>query len=84
VHFVSVEPPPKVEVVPQGMIGTQSRRRGQALTAAEKKEYRRIVGELQKLPHRKSSKYKTVADRLQINVAVVVKAAKWGRKHRHL
>jgi hypothetical protein len=63
---------------------TSGRQREEPLTAVEEREYRRIVRELKRLPHAMRLKNSKVADQLGIDIATVVKAAKWGRKHKLL
>jgi hypothetical protein len=65
----------------KGTPGTPERRPGQALTADEQELYTRIVRELEKQPHRATGKKTKVADKLRIDIKLVVKAEKWGRRH---
>jgi hypothetical protein len=72
---------PRAKRAAKGTPGVSGRRSGQALTDAEEREYRRIIRELKKLPHAMSGKNRKVADRLGIDIKVVVRAEKWGRRH---
>jgi hypothetical protein len=72
---------PQATHTAKGTPGMPERRRGQPLTKAEKKEYLRIIRALKSLPHAMSRKKCNVATRLGIDIEIVVKADKWGRKH---
>jgi hypothetical protein len=84
------DPPPTSPTVAQathaakGTPGGSGRKKGQPLTDQEEKVYRRIISELKKLPHATTNKKAKVSEKLGIDIKMVVKADKWGRRHGHL
>jgi hypothetical protein len=87
----SVDPPGRPATPSQESTGTSNeakgtpdtpeRLNGQALTQDEKKLYKRIVRELKKQLHGSTGKKTKVADKLGIDIKLVVRADKWGRRH---
>jgi hypothetical protein len=66
-----------------GPTASQERRHGQALRPDEEREYRRIIKVAKglKLKHRRSGNYAKIAAAARVDVRLVRKAIKWGRKH---
>jgi len=77
------EPPPGTESEAKGTTNTGERRRGQALSKQEEKEYRRIINTAKRLnlPNRTVGNTAKIADAAKVDTGIVTKALKWGRRH---
>jgi hypothetical protein len=70
----------------KGTPDTPERRRGQALTADEKKLYLRIIRQAKrlKLPSRMPGNVAKIAAAAAVDREIAIKALRWGRRHSRL
>src|SRR5262249_39708337 len=70
----------------KGIPGTPQRRRGQALTDDVRRTYDRVlrIAKKLRLPHRASGNAAKVAAAANLDLDIVRKALKWGRRHHRL